>query len=601
MGAALLVALAVVGTGLGVWAYGSNPHAPPTERAASARPKDTGAGKTGLPAAWAGRWVANPFAGAESIQVHQRQFASGVPRVYQIKDAASVAAVVSSAKITGIRNDIFGLCMPPAELIVHYRDGSTFRASLGNAVLSCDAGMFTVDEGFITALSRAVSDDTRSPVDLLTSLPAPAGTFVKPPPPGTVKSLAAGFTSVQVTFSLGKHLHRTRFTDEKTLDALRKALAITKVEALGNDRVEVIGAELVCKDKAVVRFQFLGRETFVDNQMGKFRVTPAFVNLLNKEVSRRAGCSIDVVARNNPLPKQIERRSEELRKLILNARSLRRTEKRDGKEETIVVEDPKEVNEMLSQFSWVEAAPRELKLAKWDRSVEVVTKDGRKITLQFLHPGINSAEAEGAAGVPFLSDLVEVPGLGQFWINNQWQSRFSNLAYDRQRLAKARREEETSRLVCRDLPAFFKLVVSINSRYTQGKHQMDGLLPADEARAVLHLLGAGKFAALDWSEERWEKELTDLYDRGAAELALVPGLGYQLPLVVSGEKEMLIPMCGRISFAESPLPKLRKTLAPEKPDSVYLLPRPKGKNGRTLPGQGREEGEGARKKEVQPL
>src|SRR5207237_588906 len=161
------------------------------------------------------------------------------------------------------------------------------------------------------------------------------------------------------------------------------------------DPAEVHGVNVVCKDKAVFRLQFLGRETFVDNDVGKLRVTPAFVDALNKEVGRRAGCDIDVVARKNGLPERVVRRTEEFRKLL----------------------------------------------------------------------------AGGSGGG------------------------------------------------------------------AQGKEQVEGILPAEDGQAVLALLAAGKYEPLDWSEERWDKELADLDERGAGEFNLAPGLGFQLPLLVSGEKE----------------------------------------------------------------
>jgi len=577
MSGVLLLALAAIGTGLGVWAYGGGE--PPVPRAEQPPPRLTGpkAGKPGLPAAWAGRWVADPFAGAESIEVRHSQTGSGVPRVYQIQDAKAVAAVVKAAKITGIRNDVFVGCIPTARLIVRRRDGTTFPASFaGDTALSCDTGMFTVDDGFITALNRAVSDLAEAPVNLMEFLPAPPGTFIKPAPPPSPKSLATGFTSLEVTFAAGGKLHRTRITDEKTLDTVAQALAIVKVEPLPKEPVEVCGVHVVCKDKAVFRLQFRARERLVDNDVGQLRVTPAFVAALNKVVSKRAGSDIDVVARNNPLADGVVRRSAEFRKLLEGARSLRYTEKRDGRKETVVVDDPKELAEIVNRLSWVEATPRELKLPKEDRSIDVSTKDGRTVTLQFLQPGINYVDAEAEGPVPFLGEIVEVPGIGQVWIDNQWHGRFADLGRERQRKAKERRDAETSGLVCRDLPAFCRLVVSVSVSYRQGKQEVDGILPAEDGRAVLALLAAGTFEPLDWSEERWEKELGDLEERGPGEIDLTPGLGYHLSLVVTGEKEMVVPMCGRLTFTESPLSKLRKAIDADKADSVELLPRPKG-------------------------
>jgi RNA polymerase sigma factor (sigma-70 family) len=573
---AVVLALAVIGTGLGVWAHGRNePPAPAPEAPPAPAPREAEAANPGPPAAWAGRWVADPFAGAVALEVHHAQQGTGVPRVYHIKDADKVAAVLKAAKITGIQNDMFAGCIPTATLIVHRRDGTTFRAAFnGSGCVSCDTGTISVDEGLIAALGRAVGDGTK-PVDLTQFLPAPPGAFVEPTPPPSPKSLTSGFTSLEVTFLLGNQLHRTRFTDEKTLDALHKTLTVVKVEPLGNEPVEVIGVNVVCKDKAVFRLQFRGRETLADNDVGKLTVAPAFVKALDKEVSRRAGCEIDVTAQNNALPERMRERASAFRKLLGEAEALRYREKRDDQEVSVRVDDPKELAKVVNSLGQVEGVPAELKLPKWRATLELTLKGGRTLTLPFLDPGKNLHDAESLAAMPFLSELLEVPGVGQVWIDNQWRSKFTDLAFDRQRQAKMRRDIETSRLVCRDLPAFGKLVLSVAVHYQEGESQLQGLLPQEQVAAVVALVTAGKFERLDWDDERWEKELTDLAERGAGELMLAPGLGFDLPLVVSAEKEMLVPMCGRLTFGESPLPKLRKAIDADKAESVHLLPRPK--------------------------
>src|SRR5205823_4459647 len=124
-----------------------------------------------------------------------------------------------------------------------------------------------------------------------------------------------------------------------------------------------------------------------------------------------------------------------------------------------------------------------------------------------------------------------------------------DLAYLREREAKGRRDEETARLVCRDLPAFYKQVLSVSVHYREGENEVRDSLTGAEARAVVAALAAGKFEPLDWTEERWREELKGLDDRGAGEVGLTPGLGFDLPVVFSGEKEALIPGCGRLTFA----------------------------------------------------
>jgi hypothetical protein len=488
----------------------------------------------GVPAAWAGRWLAQPFAGAAEIEVRHRQAGTGVPRVYLIKDRQTVTAVVRAARITGIRNGVYSGCLPTAELVVRRGDGSTFEASLGSdTCLSSNFGLFNLDEGFFTALGRAAAGPGKPPIDLRKFLPAPPGAFVKPVP-ATAKSLASGFTSLEVTYLVGERLHSTRIADRKALDSLHKALTVLGTARLSSERAESRNMWLNCKDGARFYLHIQDKRTIFDFNVGKFTLAPAFIDALNREVSRRAGFPIDVAADRNALPEAAGVRARRFRELLAQVRALRCRMKRGDKVETIVVEG-REAVEMVKQLRWVEGAPRDLKLPRWDRSIQFTTRAGRTLTLSWLNPGRESHAALESSAMPNLSDLVEVPGVGQVWIDNQWWGRFSDLAYKRELEAKGRRDAETARLVCRDLPAFWKLVIGGGTHYSSGADQLsDGLTP-EQARAVVRLLSAGQFRRLDWSEKRWQKEIADLVDRGAGEVELAPGLGFSLPVLVSGE------------------------------------------------------------------
>jgi hypothetical protein len=89
------------------------------------------------------------------------------------------------------------------------------------------------------------------------------------------------------------------------------------------------------------------------------------------------------------------------------------------------------------------------------------------------------------------------------------------------------------------------------------------------------LLAAAKLEKLDWSAERWDREIKGLIDRGAGSLDLAPGLGFSLEILVSGERELLIPPVGRLTFARSPLPALREAIDANRANDVELLPRAK--------------------------
>ena len=85
-----------------------------------------------------------------------------------------------------------------------------------------------------------------------------------------------------------------------------------------------------------------------------------------------------------------------------------------------------------------------------------------------------------------LSEPVEVNGLGQLWVDNQWKYKFRDLTYLRQRQAKERRDTETTRLVTADpyLPPLTRhqaLVARIG--FGVGEEVADGLWT--EARELI--------------------------------------------------------------------------------------------------------------------
>ncbi len=516
-----------------------------------------------LPKAWEGRWVVNPFAGAEWIEIRHSHQASAVYRVYNIKDPQVLAGVLKAFKIVGIQNDVHTGCIPSTTVVAHFPGGKSFRASFsGTCSLACDAGTLSVDESFFAALSKAASDLEKTPVDLGKFLPAPEGTFVQPPPKPNAKvaakSLESGFTELEVNYLIGRQLHRTVIDDEKTLTALHKSLTVLATVPLAKERAEPRNLTIQCKDKAGFYFQVQNRESIVDFNLGRLVIKPEFFDALSKEVSRRAGFDIDVTSNENLLPDRVNERSAGFRKLLPDVKRLRMVEKRDGAETIVDVDDPQQVANFIGSLRRIQAPARDLKLNKSERRVELTLKNDRTVTLTYLDPGKNSRDAERATAAPFLCELVEVAGLGQIWIDNQWFGQFRDYAYRKQREAKQRYDDETARLVCGDFATFIKHVISVEVR----EENTLGIIRGENARAILGAIAKGRFEALDWPRERWEKEFEKIGERGL-EIQLSPGLGFSLSLIVHGEKEMLIPMVGRLTFEKSPMPAFRKAIDAE--------------------------------------
>ncbi|MGM0486701.1 MAG: hypothetical protein ACQESR_08060 [Planctomycetota bacterium] len=308
-------------------------------------------------------------------------------------------------------------------------------------------------------------------------------------------------------------------------------------------------------------------EQFYHHDAGRFTVEPTFVETLNAHLSRLEGRTIDLLA-DNRLTKHQLSREQDFRKLLDNVRTLTFPAKLNGKPQTVTVDDPKKVAELLDALEWVEVPLRERKLDKDEFFIELTTRQERKIRFSYLKTG------EGLR--PSLADLVDVSGFGQVWLDNQWKYRFLyGVVHDPRQADEERRQLKTIRAVCRDLPAFLDQVITVTVRYRQGDHRLRWGLPANRSKLVLEALAVDKVEKLEWAPQQWKAELAKLDERGAGSLALTPGVGFDLPLVIAGECRMLIPRYGRVTFQSCPINRIRNAIEsdPETATTVELLPR----------------------------
>jgi RNA polymerase sigma factor (sigma-70 family) len=574
----ILLALAVVGTGIGVFVYADQPDAPaPPPRPEAAQPaaKQGKPAQVPLPREWAGRWVANPFAGATAIEVFHAHGGGGGGDTYLIENADALAALLKEVKVIAVQNGITPSCKPPSRLRIRYRDGRTFEAGLlpGDG-LTAHEGMVQLDPRFFAALNRRLSEQAKRPVDVLKMLPE----MPRPAAPAEVRrgevkpsrrSLTAGFTSLGVFYSLGGQGHFAQITEARALEVIHKALHILKDQPCTDEKPQSRTVQLWSKDGSLFYAQILSATEFFDFTAGRFTVRPDFFKALSREVSRLAGQKIDV-CKDNPLTQRQARRVEEFRKLLTEVKAFRLTPGGDRGGD-LLIKEPDEVDRLVKGLRWVQPPAQEYKLARAELVAELITKAGKKVAVHRLNVQPRPAEWTG----PALADLVEVEGFGQLWVDNSWRQKFSELVMMRDLAAKGRRTDETAALVGRDLPAFWKHVISITAHYREREKVMHITLPVDDSRPVVELLATAKLEKLDWSVERWDREIKRYYDRGAGSLDLAPGLGFSLEIVVSGERELLIPPVGRLTFVRSPLPALREAIDAKRANDVELLPQPK--------------------------
>jgi hypothetical protein len=535
---------------------------------------DAESGKPPLPAAWEGKWVADPFADAIALEVSHGADGPGRPRVYRIEDPGAVAALLKEAKVLAVHNGIAAGLIPSASLTIRRKDGTSFDVSVNDdKCLACRRGFVYVSTDFIRALNRRLSQQQKEAIDILQRLPAQPDPNAPQPAPvvkPSLRSLTSGFAEMEVSYLVDGRMHRTRIKDAKTVDALHKKLSVVKQEPVRKVGPQSRTLTLVCKDGSRFYAQIVSAEEFFDFDAGWFTVLPAFMSAVNEEVSRREGRHIDILA-DNKLTEEQAKRAKELRNLLGNVQAIRfKVERSRG--ETVVVDQPNDVAKLMKALQWLEIPARQTKLERKETLAELSLGDGRKLEVRRLETGTNHEHLEAA---PPLGDLVEISGFGQVWLDNQWKSRLDFHYYEKQREAEDRAAEETVRLVCQDWPIFLKHVLNVVAHYGEGDSQLTGCLTHDESRPILAALAAGKLEPLDWTAERWRMELEQLLARKAGSLDLTPGLGFYLMMVARSDKEFLVPPYGRLVFSESPLGALHKAIDQTKPNSVRLVPRDK--------------------------
>ncbi len=204
-----------------------------------------------------------------------------------------------------------------------------------------------------------------------------------------------------------------------------------------------------------------------------------------------------------------------------------------------------------------------------DLDLDMVTRQGETFRITFRRKEPDDGPIDSG---PLGGDLVQVSGLGQVWVDNQWRYRFQQHREDADREEAGRKELETTREVCRDLPGFLKQGIGVVANYRDGGQQIRSGLTPDRSRRIALALVSGKVEELRWPAETWRERLRILDDRQAGALELAPGLGYSLRLVIVGDREILIPMFGRITFDTSPIGEIRGAIEDGPGRAIGLLP-----------------------------
>jgi hypothetical protein len=304
---------------------------------------------------------------------------------------------------------------------------------------------------------------------------------------------------------------------------------------------------------------------------GKLTLAPGFIRTLNRQVGRLAGRPLDVLADNAFTEEQV-RREGELRRLLADVTGLRFDAGGPGRKAPVSVDDPARVAQLLRAVAPVEVPVRAEKRDPDDFVLTLVRKGGGEVRVTFLRKG---PDGEGGDGAPGLADPVEVEGFGQVWVSNGWRVALRDYGVGLEREAAEKRSLETAALVARDWPGFLRQVVNVVAHYQEGDARLTDCLDADRSRPVLAALAGATVEPLDWDDKRWQAELKQLDERGGGYLELTPGLGFQLEVTLTGDKEALVPGVGRVRFRYDVAAAVRRaTGAGRDPDKEFrIVPR----------------------------
>jgi RNA polymerase sigma factor (sigma-70 family) len=563
----LLLAVGLVGTGVGVLANHARPDKDPKASKDGEPARRTE--RPPLPEAWKGRWQADPFAGTTSIEVWHT--GPHLAKSYQLKDPRTVASLLAKLKITSIQNDIARGNKPTARLTFHKKGGEDLRVWVANdGTLQLYMAEVHVQRAFFDALHAHLAAIEGRAVNLMQP---PPGSELPPPNqprpriiPPSLRALQGDWKELSTMYTVGGRLHEATVADAGVLKRLRQSFQVVAHQAdQGRKGLPFPTVNITCADGSTARAHVLSDTQLFVWDVGLLTVKPSFAQALGKELGRLEGRPMTLRGENRLTDKQVAR-ERDFRRLLAEARSLRYRDRQPRLD--VAVKQQEDVTRLLKELSWAEVPLRPLVRAKVERVVELTTASGKKVRLTWLNTDSRAgggflpilAWRDGAlwmktdGAVPLAGDLVEVSGFGQVWLDGQWKYRIQQYTAEQQMKAQQRRAEETTRRVAADLPAFLRQVKNVE--IISGDPQARELLSAEASRPVLEALKIDRVEKLDWTPARWKKTLAKL-DK-ADELLLTPGVGFSLSLIVSGDREMLIPGYGRVTLKNSPRETIRK-------------------------------------------
>ena len=498
---------------------------------------------------WPKVWVANPFAGTQRIEVEHLRLGGPSPK-YVIDDAKAVAELIKAAKITGIWNDVASGCMSSAKIAFVKNDGSIFQLNMEcEKSFSVESGILYLHPAFTKLLGRHIDAKAGTKVNLRKMLPELPQPQLLPTAKLSLASLTGGFKEVDVVYNLDKRMRRVRITNADDLETLRKAAEGVSQgpRRQGKYPRPAEGRHFATLTLRTLDGNYLhgnmieGQEFDSLSALNAIRFKPGFTLALNEIAGRMEARPIDVHSDNGFDARQ-RGRMEELKKVLADVVGIRLPAKYGTGMFTI--DTPAKVTEFLGKMDPLDVPREELKVArKGVAVVELLRKGEPPLRVEYLDTGTSN---ELVAAAPFVGDLVRIPGFGQVWIKDNWNRELEFYEYELKDAVQAEQKLAAIKVVCQDLPRFFKEVISVEVCHTENGQRLQTIVSADAVRSVLKRLEIVKLEPLNLTSQQWKQRVAALNQTDAVQVTLSPGLGFGLVLIETGKNEALIPFFGRV-------------------------------------------------------
>jgi len=480
-------------------------------------------------------WTADPFRDTEAIEVKHGE------NSYTIDNRETVKKLLSTITINMIRNDVYMPAKATAYITFKRRDKKDYRVSLSSeGVFMVRTGLLHVSQDFIRALNSELTRTADKPINVLKFN---VDRNRKPRKKLTRAMLSGGLKKAVIRYEVGDKPREFSVTDKDTLKALSDGLKIKGTEGDRElDRSITVWAEfrLTSNEGPVFWGHFQGKDR-LRSSLDNLLISEDLYNEIEQVISKTEGRTIDIL-HDNPMTAQEQQVTAKLENLFRNLQAIEILTDDQGEPVNISL-DSNALKKVLKKLEWVRPHPKGFKPFPEVPSglkIRCRSNDGSLFTVTFMN------KEEEMHGRIILGSPVVISGLGQAWVDDQWQYEFRYFLNSLKDKIKGKRQMQAMKEVMHDFPAFLKQVRCIT--FTKG--DMIYTVPAGgTVKKICSLLSQGK-------AKQQKTDLSGLSQKPL--LQLTPGIGFDLPLLFADADRAVVPGWGTIEFSENVLDTIHR-------------------------------------------